>query len=96
MHDDENRAMAVVHALAHWREARVAITQTHYMHDESQAMVVMQYALAHHQRKIGYRRHVHAPVKRKQHVHSAASFLPHVLSILTVVELDARSKLDNI
>ena len=42
------------------------------------------------QRNIGYRRHIHAPVKRK---HSAASFLPaHVLSILTVVELDAASR----
>ena len=38
------------------------------------AMAVVQYALAHHQRKIGYRRHVHAPVKRKKHVHSSASF----------------------
>ena len=71
-------------------------TNMHY-DDENRALaeagVKTADALAHHQRNIGYRRHVHAPVKRKQHVHSSASFLPvHVLSILMVVELDAASR----
>ena len=54
----------------------------HILNVPTLIVAVVQYALARHQ-----------PVKRKKHVHSSASFLPaHVLSILTVVELDAASR----